>query len=352
MLLHELTGHERVVRALVQANATGTAHHAYLFQGPEGVGKRQAAFGFAALVNCAAAPEGGARVACGECRHCKKILAMAREPEASAHPDVITLVPDGRQIKIAQVREVLRIVPFPPIEARFRIVIVDPADALGEEAANALLKTLEEPPSRTRFILLTSRPAALLTTIKSRCQRMTFGRLSDDELAGLLVRSHGFAPELATRLAPVADGSVGAALALEGDPVMAARDEITARFLAVRLGDSAEALALGGWASELAGARETILDLLERLLRDALLVRLGVAQRLFHEDLRPAITAWVARLSTSALLARLELVGETRRGLNVFNTNPRLSLERLFLALLAPSGRDATRPMLKATEIL
>ncbi|TNF23524.1 MAG: DNA polymerase III subunit delta' [Deltaproteobacteria bacterium] len=352
MLLHELVGHDRVVRALTQANASGTAHHAYLFQGPEGVGKRQAAFGFAALVNCVGDVAEPGRVACGKCRHCRRILTMAADPEATAHPDVLTLVPDGRQIKIAQVRDVLRMVPFPPIEARFRVVIVDPADVLGEEAANALLKTLEEPPSRTRFVLLTSRPAALLTTIKSRCQRMVFGRLPDEALIDLLVARHGWDRAQAERLAPVADGSVGAALALEGDPVMAARDEIMARFLGIAPGDTLEGLKLAAWISEHAGTRDTIINLLERLLRDALLVRLGVPQRLFHEDLRPQITAWAGRYGASALLARLEVLGETRRGLAVYNTNPRLTLERLLLALLAPPGAEGIQARVPTFGIL
>lgn len=352
MLLHELVGHDRVVRALAQANASGTAHHAYLFQGPAGVGKRQAAFGFAALVNCVGEVSDPGRLACGSCRHCRRILAMGAMDESTAHPDVLSLVPDGRQIKIAQVRDILRMVPFPPIEARFRFVIVDPADMLGEEAANALLKTLEEPPSRTRFILLSSRPAALLTTIKSRCQRVVFGRIPEAELAALLVSRHGWGEALAARLAPVADGSVGAALALEDDPVMAARDEIMTRFLGIGPGDRLGALALAAWISEHAGARDTIVDLLERLLRDALLVRLGVSQRLFHEDLRPVITTWAARYGSAALLARLDLLSETRRGLAVYNTNPRLTLERLLLALLAPAGAEGERAMIPHNEVL
>jgi len=352
MLLHELVGHERVVRALAQANATGTAHHAYLFQGPAGVGKRQAAFGFAALVNCTGDSAEPGRIACGTCRHCRRIATMARDPEATAHPDVLSLVPDGRTIKIAQVRDVLRMVPFPPIEARFRFVIIDPADVLGEEAANALLKTLEEPPSRTRFILLSSRPAALLTTIKSRCQRMVFGRIPDDALVELLVDAHGWSRAQAERLVPVADGSVGAALALEGDPVMAARDEIMARFLGITLGDRGASLALAAKIAEHGGARDTIINLLERLLRDALLIRLGVPQRLFHEDLRPAITEWAARISAPSLLARLEVLAETRRGLAVYYTNPRLTLERLLLALLAPPGGEGVRAAVPRHEVL
>lgn len=350
MLLHELAGHDRVVSALVQAHLRGTTHHAYLFQGPEGVGKRHAAFGFAALMNCVG--EGVTDRACGACRHCRRVLAMASGPDGARHPDVLTLGPDGKQIKIDQVREVLKIVPYAPIEARYRVVVVDPADLLGDEAANALLKTLEEPPTRTRFVLITSRPAAMLTTIKSRCQRVVFGRLREAALTEVLVTRHGWDPARASRLAPIADGSVGAALALESDPVMARRDELIARIGAVAPGDTLAALELAGYVHELGASRETVFELLERLLRDALLLRHGVDHGLFHGHLREHVAAFAGRYGSAALLARLDLLAETRRGLKVFHTNAQLTLERLFIALTAAPGREATRPQLPHLTIL
>lgn len=190
MRLSEIIGHDGPRTMLLQAVARDAVHHAYLFEGPDGVGKRQVAYGFAALMGCTARAPG--EDACGACRHCRRILAMAADPAASPHPDVLSVAPDGKQIKVAQIRELLKIVPFPPIEAAYRVVIIEPADLLGDEAANALLKTLEEPPSRTRFILITNRPPALLTTIRSRCQRVRFGRLRDEELRQVLVQRQGW----------------------------------------------------------------------------------------------------------------------------------------------------------------
>ena len=189
----EIIGHQQTLAALKRARETDAFHHAYLFAGPDGVGKRRVAEWVAALVNC---DEVGAP--CGACRSCHRVL----DPEAT-HPDVLILEPDGRQITIAQVRELIRTVPYPPIEATYRVVIIDPADAIGEAAANALLKTLEEPPSKTRFVLVSSRPDALLITIRSRCQRITFGRLTEEQVLGGLVDA-GVANEDARAMATIA----------------------------------------------------------------------------------------------------------------------------------------------------
>ena len=230
MLFKDVLGHGAVIRALVTAHARDKVHHAYLFAGPAGVGKRALAFGFASLLNCTGeAPRGagGERTdGCGTCRSCRTI-ARTERGEGAGHPDLSLVEPlpesKRRVIKIEQVRELIRRVPFPPIEAAFRVVILDPADGLGEEAANALLKTLEEPSSRTRFLLLSSRPDAVLTTIVSRCQRMAFGRLSDDEVRRGLVERLGATPEAAEAAVGLAGGSLGLGRALMDDPVLGQR---------------------------------------------------------------------------------------------------------------------------------
>ena len=180
MLLDDILGHDRVREGLKSAAATDTVHHAMLFSGPEGVGKGAVARAFAALAACPnPSPSGDA---CGTCRSCERILSH-QPGEETRHPDVLWLSPQGSAvIKIAQVRDLLGIIPYPPLEARVRTVVIEPADAMNVEAANALLKTLEEPPSSTRFILITSRPDALLSTIRSRCQAIHFGRLTDEEV--------------------------------------------------------------------------------------------------------------------------------------------------------------------------
>ena len=161
--------------------------------------------------------------ACGTCASCRRI-------ERGVHPDVITIeAGDTGSIKVDQVREVIDRAGYRPFEGRRRAVIVDEADAMVPAAQNALLKTLEEPPSASVFILVSSIPDALLATVLSRCSRLRFGVLAPAEVADALMRDHGYAEADARAAAADADGSIGRAL--EAQSV----DLTDARALAQRL---------------------------------------------------------------------------------------------------------------------
>ena len=195
--------------------------------GPAGIGKRRTAMAVAQAVNCTS-PRANEQAdsplehdACGECSVCRRI-------ERGAHPDVIVLAPgDTGTIKIDEVREVVQKAGYRPFEARRRVVIVDEADALVDAAQNALLKTLEEPPSASVFILVSSMPDALLPTVLSRCPRLRFGPLSASEVARVLQEQHQYSESDARAAAADADGSVGRALAAESADLTAARDAAT-----------------------------------------------------------------------------------------------------------------------------
>ncbi len=166
----DVHGQERALGVLRAALAHARLHHALLFTGPAGVGKRTAALALATALACEIAPGQG----CGACATCTRIAE-------DRHPDVITLAREGAAqiIPIETVRtQVIAACAMPPHEARERVFLVDEATALPPAAANALLKTLEEPPARTRFILMTVAPDQLLPTIRSRCQRVAFAALS------------------------------------------------------------------------------------------------------------------------------------------------------------------------------
>jgi DNA polymerase-3 subunit delta' len=184
----ELTAQDRAVGTLRSALRRGTLHHAYLFAGPEGAGKRAAALLLAQAANCdggAAGPGGLRDDPCGACLPCRKI-------QRGVHPDVFllqderTMAKAGRweprggrapskDVVVDQVRDVVdHRLALRRFEGRRRFVIVDPADAMNPQAQNALLKTLEEPPDDTTLVLLASNPDALLPTIRSRCLRVPF----------------------------------------------------------------------------------------------------------------------------------------------------------------------------------
>jgi DNA polymerase-3 subunit delta' len=163
----DIPGQDRVIARLRAAIAAGRVHHAYLFTGGAGVGKRRTALALASALNCLQRPGEG----CGDCEACEKI-------ESGIHPDVVTLEREGAAqiIPIENIRQqIVARVGLPPHEARVRVFLIDEAAALQPAAANSLLKTLEEPPARTMFVLGTTSPDLLLPTIRSRCQRVVFG---------------------------------------------------------------------------------------------------------------------------------------------------------------------------------
>ena len=215
-----ISGHRRLVSLLSRAAARDTLPPSLLFAGPAGVGKRRAAVALAEAINCTQ-PRTGIdleRDACGECPACKRIAR-------GVHPDVIIIEPgDSGSIKIEQVRDVIDRAGYRPFEGRRRIVIIDEADALVVPAQNALLKTLEEPPSASLFVLVSSIPDALLPTVQSRCPRLRFGLLSPADVADVLMRDHEYEEADARAAAADADGSIGRALAAESVDLTEARE--------------------------------------------------------------------------------------------------------------------------------
>jgi len=223
MPLNQVVGHRRMVTLLSRAVARNTLPPALLFAGPAGVGKKRVALALAQAINCTdpQTREGIERDACGQCPSCRRI-------GRGVHPDVMLVVPgDSGSIKIEAVRPVIAEAGRRPFEARRRVVIIDEADALTEDAQSALLKTLEEPPPSSVFLLVSSLPDALLPTVRSRCPRMRFGMLSPGEVAEALVRDHKYSEAEARAAAADAEGSVGGALSAESADLVEARETAT-----------------------------------------------------------------------------------------------------------------------------
>jgi DNA polymerase III subunit delta' len=229
MPFRSIVGHRRVVSLLSRAVARGSVPPSLLLAGPEGVGKRRAAMALAKSLNClrpvtadVVAPHAPSDAiphdACGGCAACRRI-------GRGTHPDVIVLEPgDTGSIKIEAVRDVIDRAQYRPFEGRRRAVIIDHADALTDDAQSALLKILEEPPSASVFVLVSSMPDALLPTVRSRCPRLRFGRLNAAEIAEVLTRDHAYGEADARAVAADADGSVGRALEAETADIAAARE--------------------------------------------------------------------------------------------------------------------------------
>lgn len=203
----DILGHETAKQVLRSHMESGRVASACLLAGPDGVGKRLLALTMARALNCtASAPR-----PCEACQPCRQIAR-------GAHPDVHVLAPGGasEQIKIEEVRRVLARVTLRPFSARLQVAVVDGAERLTEEAANALLKALEEPNACTRFLLITPRVSDCLPTIVSRCQLIRCGPLPAEAIARILIDAQGLEPRVADAVAPRADGSVSVAMELAG----------------------------------------------------------------------------------------------------------------------------------------
>jgi DNA polymerase-3 subunit delta' len=226
MPFRDVVGHARLIELLSRSAAGGTLPPSLLFVGPSGVGKRLTALAVAQALNCPARIDWQlAADACGRCTACSRIAR-------GVHPDVVVVEPgDSGTIKIDQVRDVIDRAMYRPFEGRRRVVIIDQADALVAAAQNALLKTLEEPPSSSVFILVTSRPDVLLPTVRSRCPELRFRPLSAEEIASALIARDHTESE-ARAVAAAADGSLGQALQASAGELVEAR-EVAQRALAV-----------------------------------------------------------------------------------------------------------------------
>ena len=207
---------------LARATASDSLPPSLLFAGPRGVGKRRVATALAQTLNCLEPVKGDVfkTDACGHCAACSRI-------GRGIHSDVLVLEPDDNtgSIKIEQIREVVDRAQYRPFEGRRRVVIVDEADAMGFPAQSALLKTLEEPPSASVFVLVSSTADSLLSTVLSRCYRLRFGPLAVEEIVKMLMSDHGRTEPEARALAVDADGSLGRALAADTVDVTEARSD-------------------------------------------------------------------------------------------------------------------------------
>ncbi len=256
----QILGQDHVLARLREAQARRRLPHAYLFVGPEGVGRETVAHAFFWRLICSE------EKACGECSPCRKFLK-------GVHPDVEILEPRGQSIKIEQVRALESKLHFRPLEAERRLILVPQAELLTREAANALLKSLEEPPPYTLFVLLSQTTEALLPTIVSRCQVVRFRPLPREIISHLLQKRFERLPEEAEGLSVLAEGSIGRALRLAEKGFLQEMERVAT---ALKQGTPTRLVTL---AETLAGMKENLPVFLELLLvwwRQALYAHLGI----------------------------------------------------------------------------
>jgi DNA polymerase-3 subunit delta' len=336
MRLNDLIGQDLATAGLRRAVAARHVPHAYLFEGPPGVGKRSAALGLAMALACGAQPGEG----CGVCEVCRRITG-------GLHPDVPTFSTDGPLIVLEQAQTIVALAQSRPHEAPVRVIIIDDADRLNLNAANCLLKTLEEPAAGTHIVLVTSAPDRILPTIRSRTQRVRFQALPAAALVAIAV-ARGAERERAQVAAALAGGSVARALEAAGVPSPRTQtggdqdDEPAAErpdpWVAVALlQDAAYGRSIGALfdaAVAAAGDKENkqelprLLALLARLYRDAMAAAAGAPELVLFEDR----VAPLARQGLGPLSKALEAIVEADLAIAA-NTNAVTAVERMLLAL-------------------
>lgn len=336
-------GQDHLLRQLSSSLSAGRIGHAYLLVGPPHVGKSTLAYDLASAVNCHNLDrESGP---CGTCIACDRI-----------HRDVfadISLVAVGgdpqvpTRISIRQVREMENFLSITPVEGGWKVVIVDGAETLAAgqgESANALLKTLEEPPERVLLLLLTTAEDAILPTIRSRCRVLHFRPMSGDVLATYLVSTHDRESEEAARLARLARGCPGWAINAIADPtVLESRND--------ELGHVIDSLAAPmdqrfSYADSLAGSfsrnRQAVRDTLflwQSWWRDLLMAKEGVINHVQNIDRREELESLAESFTAAEIVLFLRRIQATISALDA-NANPRLALE--CMALEQPVIRTGT----------
>lgn len=212
MPFSDIIGHERPKALLRRALAHDRLAHAYLFHGEESIGKRLTAVRLSQAILCEGMVQPSDADPCGTCRACRQV-------ESRTHPDFLVIEPDREaanpQIKIDQIREIEQQMIYRPLIGSLKVTVIDEADRMTIGAANALLKTLEEPPAHSLFVLVTSKPLALPATVRSRCQLLRFAAPARTQIEAALILRRNIPPAEARFLALLYGGKLGKALSTD-----------------------------------------------------------------------------------------------------------------------------------------
>lgn len=310
MAIKDVIGQEKVANFLVSSIANKKQGHAYLFSGPEATGKRAMAGNFAKAVNC----EGKGGDSCDSCISCAKI-------DKGNHPDIIRISPQGKSIKIEQIRNLIGRINLRPYEGRSKVFIIESADRMTEEASNALLKTLEEPPGSSVIILISSNSSKLLSTIQSRCQIVKFARPHRKFTEGFMIKEHGLDKDAARYLSYMEGGADKKEALLSQGNVMGFKNKVIDGFL------SGERDL--GLAEETKEKREAVLFVLASFYRDMMALKANTGRKhIMNNDRIDELSRAAGAQSLDALRGTLQDIERTRILIKE-NINPKLAIANL-----------------------
>lgn len=314
LIFADIQGQERPLKALKRAIASEKLAHGYLFSGPLGVGKASSAEAFALALNCQREKGIGCRDDSEDC------CDSCRKFHSGNHPDILRLEPEGQFIKVDQVRALEQRLRFPPHEAFYRLVLIDGAERLNLNGANALLKSVEEPRPGTIFILITSAIQRVIPTLISRCQRLHFSPLTTETLTQILNHYSDHDLQARQSAAQCAEGSPGRAIALlENDGLAAAQHTANQLLHATQHNSFTLNFEVVADAGREKDHLKQVFDLLRLRLRDELLSHAGLNEQTTTSSFR-------------GLKRQLDALHEAEEAL-LRNVNVNLLLETLVFKL-------------------
>ncbi len=355
-----ITDQKRPVRILAAFIQKRHLPHALLFTGIEGVGKNDAALAFAMACNCMGEKHRRsdqlidnssskkdlptAVNPCGYCRSCRKI-------KSDNHPDIIRIKPSGAFIKIDQIRGCCDTLAMKPYEARVRVVIISDAHAMNPSAGNALLKMLEEPPDSSILILTACQTSDLLPTIVSRCQHIRFNPVSVESIETLLIENQGLAPDKASIIAAMANGSISRAFAMSSSNWINRRNWLI-NVIGPNQADEPGSLIsmssgmLMGFAEMLKKNKDFLFDSLEIMkswLRDLIIYNFHT-EKIINKDLIEKIQYASQKIDIKALMLKIDAIQAAQKDIQS-NANLRLTLETMMMRIGKGPGKP--KPLTK-----
>jgi DNA polymerase-3 subunit delta' len=314
-------GHTWAVDNLDRAVLEQRTAHAYLISGPAQIGKATLAGALALTLNCT-----GTERPCDRCRSCQLIAA-------GKHPDVQVIAPEGRSLKIDQVRALQHDLALSPFEGRYRVAIFDQFEAATVEAQNALLKTLEEPPAYAVLIVLAVDPEQLLPTIVSRCQQIALRPLTTAQVRGALITKWHVADDQADLLAHLSGGRLGwAVTAVKDQSVLTDRAAALNELWQLLTADRVARFTYAETLTKKDDRMRSTLDLWRTWWRDVLLTASGSTAELVNLDRIDDIQSLAQHVDVTQATAAAEACGRALWQLD-HNATARLVMEVLLLDL-------------------
>ena len=329
--LDAIRGQKRAVALLIRMLERDRVPHALLFSGIDGIGKQTTAKALALTSNCRARD---GTSACMACRSCRQVAS-------GNHPDIITIESEGRYIKLDQMRELRKRLCFAPVNGARRFIIINDAHLMNVEAANAILKVLEEPPMGTHIVMTCHQVSDLVPTIVSRTQHVPFNPLPRDTIIRELIDSRGLDRSTATAVAALAKGSIGKALSCSPEKWIDWRNTCLRQIASLPGKSMHEILVAAETLSKGKDKVQEVLDLFQIWFRDLLMYKFRKAD-LINRDWLEEIATQSGRFSVEELLDAISAAYAAQRAI-LRNLNPRLALEVLLVRhTWSPSRMSAT----------